>query len=228
MCRSRELREFRRSGLTVLEIALTLALLTILTGGILTTISMTQRAFAESEVVSELTLRARNALDRVSLIANQAVTSDTALTPLNPTTGVNSRGFRFRRILSFDPATGSPIFDDAWRVFVYGPTSSTFPSNGLVLIYGPDLATMSSVAAGSDGIFGTTDDLLNVGSVDLIEILIPATYTPQTGSMVTFDFSPAPVGRLITMTLRLNARGVDGNFLLPQDLVITERIALKR
>ena len=39
----------RRAGFTVLEVTLVLALLTLLAGGILTTISMTQRAFAESE-----------------------------------------------------------------------------------------------------------------------------------------------------------------------------------
>jgi type II secretory pathway pseudopilin PulG len=226
--RAQDARPSRNSGFTILEISLSVALLVLLTVGLLTTVSMTQRVFAESEVLSELTLRARNALDRVSLIANQAVTSDTAFTPLNPATGIDSHGFRFRQILSFDPTTGAPVFDDLWRVFVYGPDSGAFPSSGLVIIYGPDLGTMSGAVSGADGTFGTTDDILSIGGFDFVEVLIPTTYAPQTGDMVRFNFSPAPLGRLITMTLRLNARGIDGNFLLPQDLVITERIALKR
>lgn len=218
----------RVCGFSLIEMAIVVVVLSILVLAILSSVFMTQKAFAESEVVSRLTLRARNAMDRIVFVASQAVTTDTAFTPLNPATGTNSHGFRFRQILSFDPDTGQPVFDDLWRVFIYGPDSGSFPCDSLVILRGPDLATLLAGASGADATFGTNDDLFTAGGNTFVEMLIPGIYNPASGDMVNIDFEPAPFGRLLTITLRLNVRGADGNFLLPDDLVITERLALKQ
>ena len=84
--------------------------------------------------------------------------------------------------------------------------------------------------AGPDGVLGTLDDVTNPnGSASpRIELLVPSSFAPTSGEMLAIDSSTSASGRLLTITMRLNARGTDGSPLFPQDLVLSERVALRR
>ncbi len=224
-------RDSRLRGLTLLESVISLSVLGVFTATAVTALISTQRAMAQSQMTSVLALRAQKALERIVDLASQAVTSDLAYTPLKPATGVDSHALRFRLVQSVDVVTGEPVFDDVGRVYVYGSDSGSNPSSGILIGRGPTLDSIHAAAAGSDGLLGTTDDDTRVvlsSGVPAVELLVPSDFAPRVGAMLSIDVTPPPTGRLIELTIRLNARGVDGVFLLEDDIVLTERVALRQ
>jgi type II secretory pathway pseudopilin PulG len=220
----------REAGLTLIELVITMAVWSVFLIGTVTALAGAQRVFVDSQELSELHLRAQRALDRIASLASQAVTTDAQYTPLKTTSGIGSHCLRFRILDSVDGA-GQPTYDDNLQVFIYGPDSGTEPSSGLIVGRGPDLATIHATGSGADGLLGTVDDDTTTvlsGTIPAVELLLPDTYAPQTGTMLTIDISPPPNGRLITFTLRLNKQRADGSYLIPNDLVLTERIALRQ
>ena len=214
------------AGFTLIEAAFTLAILSLLIVGVMSTVIGIQGSFVEGQVVSDLSLRAQNALDRLVALTSQAVTIDAEYSPLKPTTGVDSHCLRFRLVESIDAAAGTTNFSND-RVYIYGPDSGSNPSAGLVLGRGLTLSEVHANGSGSDGLLGTVDDSVYAATTDgnpVVEILIPNRYAPSNGEMFQIDVN----GRLIEFTIRVNARDLDGDFVFAQDLVLTERVALRR
>ena len=60
-----------------------------------------------------------------------------------------------------------------------------------------------------------------------VELLIPGRFAPQLGEMFQIDVTPAPTGRFLSFTLRVNAREATGGFVLVNDLVLTTNVALR-
>ncbi len=223
-------RSIGESGFTLIEVVLAVGVWSIFLVSIMTAVLGTQNGFVQSQTVTQLRVRAQHAMDRIVSTCNQAVTGDTEFSPLKPTTGVQSHCLRFR-LIQFVDGTGTPVYEDTLRVYVYGMDTGSTPCNGIILGRGPDLATIHSTGSGPDGVLGTTDDDATssiAGGVPAVELLVPSTFAPQSGDMLTIDVTPPPIGRLLTITMRLNVRGADGNFLLPNDLVLTERVALRQ
>jgi type II secretory pathway pseudopilin PulG len=218
-----------QAGLTLVELVASFGILSVVLGSVLVAVMGTQDAFLENQIVSQLNLRAQLALDRIVELASQALTTDSVFSALSPSTGVSSHGLRFRLVQYIDTATGNPVYDSTNLVYIYGPDSGADPCQGLVVGRGPSWAVIHSSTCGADGFVGTADDNTSVlsGGNPMVEILMPSKFAPQTGDMFAVDVSPAPIGRFLTFTLRLNARGQEGNYLLPTDLVLTEKIALR-
>jgi prepilin-type N-terminal cleavage/methylation domain-containing protein len=227
-------RFFRRTqgirGLTLLEVSVTAAILGLLVTGVFSGMLNSQRAFLEDQTVSDLSIRAQNTMDRIVRLAGQALTTDDQFSPLKPNTGVQSHCLRFRVLQTVDPLTGDPVYDDAARVFLYGPDEGANPSSGVIVGRGPDLNQIHATGAGPDAVLGTVDDdttTILAGGVSAVEVLLSDTFSPRLGDMFTINVAPAPIGRLLTVTLRVNVRRSDGTFLLANDLVISERVALR-
>jgi type II secretory pathway pseudopilin PulG len=218
-------------GLTLLDVTTSTVILAILMTGILTGLLNSQQAFVEDQTAANLSLRAQRAMNRLVRVAGQALTNDAQFTPLNPVTGVDSHGLRFRLLQSVDPITGDPLYDDDAQVFIFGPNAGATPCAGLIIGRGPDLNQVYNTASGGDAVLGTNDDDTNVvlsGNWPAVELLLPSVFVPAVGTMLEIDFTPAPVGRLLTFTLRVNAPDPDGNgFVLQNDLVLVERVALR-
>ncbi|MFN0058368.1 MAG: prepilin-type N-terminal cleavage/methylation domain-containing protein [Planctomycetota bacterium] len=216
------------AGLTLLECVVTIALVSVVLGGVVYAIQGSQFAYLENELASRVTLRAQNAMDRISQMAGQALSIDPQFSPLFPTTGINSHCLQFRIIES--AAGGTPVYDDDLRVFIWGPDAGPPVCSGLVIGRGPDQTQIFNAAAGGDAELGTSDDVTSAtlfGGVPAVEVLLTDEFAPRTGEMFTVTVSPAPVGRLLTFTLRLNARrSRGGDFVFNTDIVITERVAL--
>ena len=220
----------RRAGLSLVEVAVTMTLITVIVAGLFSAVTASQQAFLENQITSLVESRAHMALDRIISVASQAVTVDAEFSPLKPNTGVASHCLRFRALQAFDVA-GTPIYDDTLKVYIYGPDTGTNPCAGLIIARGPDLPTIYSAASGGDYLLGTVDDDVTAsiaGGMPAVELLLSADLAPQTGEMLTIDVTPAPVGRLLRFTLRVNATDRDGAFLLPNDLVLSERVALRQ
>jgi hypothetical protein len=208
-----------------------MAVLSVVLGSIVMATVGTQDVFLENQVISQLNIYAQTALDRIVELSSQALTTDSQFSPLKPTTGVGSHCLRFRLVQSIDTTTGDVIYDDNAQVYLLGPDSGTHPCKGLVVGRGATLDVVYSTGKGPDNFLGTVDDdtvTALVSDIPAVELLVPETYSPRTGTMFTVDVSPAPVGRVLTLTLRLNARGKDGNYVLPNDLVLSERVALRQ
>ena len=220
----------RLSGLSLVDVVVGLGVFVIFLVTV-TAITGSQRAFLQSRMSAELRLRAQNAMERVVRMTTQAITSDSQYSPLKSNTGVNSHCLRFRLLQFVDPVSGAATFDDALKVFIYGPHSTgAHPNSGLIVGRGQGLTAIFNAGNGPDGLLGTADDNTTVvlsGDVPAVELLIPSDYAPQTGDMFTVNISPAPTGRLITYTIRVNAAEPDGTFVLDQDLVLTERVSLR-
>jgi prepilin-type N-terminal cleavage/methylation domain-containing protein len=221
-----------RSGFSLVEVVTAMSILAMVLGSIFFATTGMQNLFIESQNLSQLSLRAQNAMDRVVEMASQAVTGDAMFSPLRPSTGVDSHCLRFRLMQSIDAATGNPIYDDISRVYVYGPDAGgPEPCSGLIIGRGSTLGEIYANAKGPDGTLGTSDDNTSVSTATGIpfdELLIPSSLAPSTGQMFTVNVSPAPIGRLVTFTLRINMLATNGNFVLPNDLVLTERVALRQ
>lgn len=214
--------------MSLLELMAAVGLLGVFLAGILGTLAGTQSTFLENRSIWVVQVRAQKALDRIVSVARQAVTEDADFSFLKPSTGVNSHGLQFR-LLDFIDGGGQPVYDDTLRVFIYGPDSGESPSKGLIIGRGPDLATIHATGGGPDGFLGTRDDNTTAaisGGVPAVELLVPSIYAPRTGEMFTINFDPGSDGRLITFTLRLNVKHRDRGFVIPDDLVLTERVAL--
>ena len=220
-----------RAGLTLLDVTTTTAILSVLVAGILTGLLNSEKAFLEDQTAAQLTLRTQRAMDRIVRTAGQALTTDAQFSPLKPATGVDSHALQFRLLQSVDPITGEPLYDSSGQVFIYGPDAGATPCAGLIIGRGPDLSSIHSTAAGGDGLLGTTDDDATVilsGASPAVELLIPSRFAPRAGTMLEIDVTPPPVGRLLTITLRVNAPAPDGNgFVFENDLVLVERVALR-
>lgn len=215
--------------MTFVEVAASLAVLVILLGSVLAATLSTQSVFVEDQLISQLHLRTEEALDRIVSLTSQALTTDAQFSPLLPATGIAAHCLRFRQVQGIDSATGAVLYDDAAQIYILGPDAGAFPCSGVIIGRGPNLSTISASGAGADGILGTRDDAVNTivaSNLPVVELLLPDTLAPQTGEMFTVDVTPAPIGRLVTYTLRVNTRGPDGTFLLANDLVLTERTAL--
>ncbi len=215
----------RERGFTLIETTIVFGVSIVFLAGVVTAFSGLQGAVVEGQTISELQLRSQRALDRIVTAASQALTTDSEFSALKPNTGVDSHCLRFRLLDSVDPLTGALVFNGD-NVYIYGPDSGANPSAGLVMGRGTSLANVHGNGSGSDGVLGTRDD--NTGAmtngVPVVELLIPDTFAPQTGTMFEVDVN----GRLLTFTLRVNAQDANGQFILPQDLVFTERVALRR
>ena len=223
--------ERAEAGFTFLELMTTVAVLSVVLGSIFMATLSTQNVFLQSQTVSQLNLRAQHTMNRIVEMAGQALTSDAQFSPLKPSTGINSHCLRFRQLTAYDPNAGQAVYDDQARIYVYGPDNGADPSSGLVIGRGPSLSDIHAAASGADGFLGSPDDdtlASVVNGLPAIELLMPSTFAPQAGEMFVVNVSPAPFGRLLTFTLRLNARGPDGSFLFPNDLVLTERVALRQ
>ena len=218
-------------GFTLLEVMITVVVISIMLISILPAIRGSQDAFVQSQIFSQLNLRAQNALDRIVDLSGQGVTTDAEFSPLKPNTGINSHCLRFRLLTTIDTVTGEPVYDDNARVYLYGPDDGTDPCAGIIVGRGPNLGAIYNAAAGSDSLLGTLDDDTTVSvaaGLPAVELLLPKTFAPETGEMFTVNVNPAPIGRLLTFTLRLNAIDKNGNFLLPNDLVLSQTVALRQ
>lgn len=217
------------AGMTLIEVMITIGTLMVLTFATVTALIGSQNAFVQSQTLSVLQLRAQIAMDRVVALSSQAVTGDAEFSPLKPTSGVDSHALRFRLIDSINPVSGAPVYDDDLKVYIYGPDGGTNPSAGIIIGRGPSLTDIYTTGAGPDGLLGTVDDSTASisGGMPAVELLMPSTFAPQTGDMFQVDVTPAPTGRLLTFTLRLNAREADGDFVLANDVVLTSAVSLR-
>lgn len=218
------------SGFTLLEFVLALSVLSILLAGTISVLSGVQDAFIENQILSQLRLRAQNAMERITSLTSQAITEDPQFSPLKDTTGVGSHALRFQMMNGVD-SSGLPVYDTNLVVYIHGPDNSTEPCAGIIIGRGPSLSDIYNTGKGTDNVLGTLDDDTTSGfatGIPAVELLISSQYAPQTGEMFTVDVSPAPIGRLITFTIRLNAQDREGNFVLDQDFSMSERVALRQ
>ncbi len=223
-------RRGRGSGFSLIELVTAFSIFVMVLGSILTATTGTQDLFVEHQILSQLELEAEAALDRIVQLTRQALTADPQFSPLKPNTGVSSHCLRFRLIQYIDTATGNPVYDDDARVYVLGPDAGAEPCGGVIIGRGPSLSAIHSAGMGPDGVLGTSDDDTTTslaGGLPAVELVLPSTFAPRTGEMFTITVTPAPAGRLITFNLRLNRLGANGTFIFPNDLVMTERVALR-
>ncbi len=221
----------RQRGFSLIEVSVSLAVLGVFIGGAVSAMIWSQRAFVENQIASVLSMRAQRAMERIVRLGSQALTSDAGYSPLKATSGVNSHAVRFRLLASIDAVTGEATYDDNARVYIYGPDGGDNPNAGIIVGRGPSLDAIHAAASGPDGTLGTIDDNTQVsiaGGVPAVELLVPAEFRPRSGEMFTLSVTPAPTGRLLSVTLRLNAMGPDGDFVFDDDVVLTERISLRQ
>lgn len=221
----------RQGGITFIEVIATLVVIVILLGSLVGTTLGTQNVFLQDQAVSELHLRAERTMDRLVELVSQALTYDPQFTPLLPGTGIGSHGLRFRLTTGIDSATGAVIYDDAAQVYLLGADSGPYPCKGIIVGRGPDLATILAAGGGPDATLGTEDDntsAILASGVPAVELLLPFRFAPEVGDALAITITPAPVGRLVTLTVRVNATGRDGSYILPTDLQIVERVALRQ
>ena len=218
----------RQRGFTLIEVVIAVALLTILAGALTTSFWTIQEAVGEEQTEADLTFRSRAAMDRIVRLASQAVTSDTAYTLFNPSSGSDQWGMRFRDLLNV--TSGVANYDDVLVVHLLGPDGGATPCSGIVVGRGPDLNAIYGAACGADGWLGTQDDDVSAsfdGVTPALELLLPSDYAPQNGRMLTFVPDAASGGRVVTITLRSNFLQNDGTYVRNADLVLTERVALR-
>lgn len=242
-------------GYSLIEVVIVLSIFTLVIGGVTSSFWTVQASFDEQVVEADLQRTVRSAMDRITHLTKGALTSDTAYGPLDTTvttasaklmtavksttgtesyelieqdtTAVVAHSMRFRDVL--DIVNGNPVYDDVGQYFFLAP-GGPVPCDGVVLGRGPDAGSVAQYAAGPDGRLGTTDDdtaVEFVNGIPAVEMLLPAEYAPRSGTPLTFTIDPQSEGRLIMVTMRVNARRPDGSFLHEQDLVLRERVALR-
>ena len=219
----------REAGHTYQELLVSIAVLLVVLVTIGSVTLQMQRSFAAEQLFSQLVISGEHSMERIVATASQAVTTDTEFSPIRPNTGTNSHGFQFRLLESL--VGGNPVYDDTLRVYIYGPDPGSDPCSGIIIGRGPDLASVHAAGSGPDNLLGTADDdtTASIASgVPAVELLMHSRFAPRAGEMFTVNVDPAPLGRFLTFTMRLNATGDDGNFLLESDLVLTERVALRQ
>lgn len=247
--------------MTLVELATSVGVLTVLMASVLLGLTSTQDVFLENQALSRLQIMAQVAMDRIVTLTSQTLTDDPEFAVLDPipaeTKGnikaadetawntlnkvlshkpVNaglphmiSNIVRFQSVQSFDTSTGTVIFSPE-QVYVGGQRTDAYPSRGIYIGFGTSLAQIHSNCAGPDGFLGTLDDVTNPfgNASPRIELLVPSAFAPTSGDMLMIDTTTSASGRLLTVTLRLNARAANGSPLLSQDLVLSERVALRR
>lgn len=214
----------RQSGLTLIELTVTIGLIGTLFAGTLAAVTGVQRAFSHSERVSLLRVRSEQALDRMVSTISQALTSDTEFAGVAPGAGSSFHGLRFRVIESFNLAT--PVYDDLAVIFVHGPDAGTNPCAGVVIGRGQSYAAVHGAAAGADNTLGTADDVTSgvVNGQPVLEVLLGSEFAPAAGDMLAIEVN----GRRVRVTLRVNIRDSSGAFVLTNDSVLEEWISLRQ
>ncbi len=220
ICRSRQ------AGLSLVEATVAVAILTVLIAAAGNAIVGMNSVFAEDQTQSRITHRARRAMERIVSTVSQAVTKDPTFAGIQSDGGGNFHGLQFRMLSSV--VSGAPVYDDVAKVFVYGAHQGTFANAGVILGRGGTLAAIHAAAAGSDNVLGTVDDNTSVsisGGPPAVELLVPSTFAPSQGDMLTIAVDLTR--RSVTVTLRLNAPTDDG-FAFDTDIVLQERVSLRQ
>ena len=214
----------RCQGLTIIELTITATVLSVVLTAALTSMSTLQTSFTFDQRIARVTLEAESTMDRIRELLESALTTDSEFTPMEPNTGVDSRILQFRL---FDGFSGtSANYETDW-VFLVAPNTGATPSNGICVGRGWTMTDVHATGAGTDQILGTNDDvtsLPNGATVPTIELLATDVFAPSTGNMLSFNVN----GRLVTVTLRMNMQNEDGSFVLNNDVVISERVALRQ
>lgn len=209
----------------MIELAFATVLLGVLGAGMMQAVFGLHNAFADHQVVAQLSVRAERALDQVTTMAQQAMTTDAEFALLDPV----GTGFTTMRFRVVDSLTGGNVnYNDDMKVFLMGPDDAGAVCTGLIVGRDSSAAELATSAAGTDGWLGTSDDVTSTtDGVRNLEFLLPDTMQPQVGQMFLVE-STAASPRLLTFTLRVNSRNADGGFVLAQDLVLQRRIALRQ
>ncbi len=242
-------RNQRRSlaGFTALEVMFSTTLMIFIVGGVTSSFWTIERGFDEQLTESDLQLKSRTAMDRLVRLTSSALTTDTSFDMMDSTTRSGTKtefdtsynlvettttvdstaSLCFRELESV--TNGVAVYDDTKKFYLLGPDALT-PTEGIVLGRGPDANTVSTFAAGPDGILGTKDDDTKVEFVlgtPAVETILSGDYKPQGGSMLEFTTEAGGDGRMVTITLRANVLRSDGTYLRTNDLVLEERVALR-
>ncbi len=210
----------REQGFTLIELATSLALISTVLVAIFGAYLGIQEAFAENQTQTSVRMRSRAAMERIVQLASQANTTDAEFASLG-----SDEGLGFRLTTNF--VDGDPVYDDTLHCFIYGPSASP-NCEGVVVGRGSSLLALHSAVAGDDSILGTVDD--NTSAISngtrQLELLLDERYQPSTAPMLQVVIDAD--ARLVTFTLRTNFRDGEGGFLLGEDIVLTERVALMR
>lgn len=239
----------RSDGFTLIELIFASALLFLLVGGVASSFWTTQFAVQEQQTRSQLQRRARLAMDRLVEVVGRARTTDPVYGPADPvdqtitytekTIFANAQGMVTERVtadltrsLSLrevrEVVDAAPVLEDVARIHVLSE-GGPVPCLGVVIGRGPDPESVWEFGAGPDGLLGTSDDrtdLEYVPGIPIVENVLAPEFAPERGEMLTILIDQRSNGRLLTITLRANARNRDGSLLSPDDLVLTERVAL--
>lgn len=216
------------SGTTLVELMLVVGLVSVFMFGVCSTVFSLQKSLEEEQVVNELFFRGKQAIERIVVEASKALTTDSTFTALYPASDGTFSLLGFRLIDYF--VGGLPVYDDELKVFVYGDNPTPYPCGGVIIGRGPDLATVANLGSGHDGVLGTMDDDCRASyrdGIPAVELLVPARYAPRSGKMLTIETDLA-AGPLLTFTLRMNAVGQNGSFVVADDLVFIQKVALNR
>ena len=212
------------SGFSIPELAVSIAILSVLAVGILPVIGQLSRAFSQNQAASALNLRAEDAVERLIGALSQAISIDEELEVIGG--GTSGPGLHYRTVNGF--SDGEVVYDDTPHIFVCGPQSGTVPVAGVLIGRALELETVHALGAGDDGVLGTEDDdtRASAGGTDgvpAVELLLSDRYAPRTGPMLTIEQD----GLAITFTLRLNVQS-RGEWVLLDDLVLSETLALRQ
>jgi type II secretory pathway pseudopilin PulG len=218
----------RALGFTLLEVVVSLGILAFVSTMILTFEVGFSDVHIEREMRAQLHHQVRAALVTLSTDLGRALTTTGGeLLTCDPVTGTDARAIQFREV------TGGSAAGPIWGptiVFTSPGATGDLAAAGIVRLRADGLHTAGPLGAfvaqqrGPDGLWGTLDDdcRLTQGQVS-VRTLLPGTMAPQTGPMLRIDVAAS----LVTITIRSNQRKGTG-WLLPVDLVLTERVALKQ
>jgi hypothetical protein len=219
-------RAKRTRGLSLMEVMVSMGILAAMSTLIMTFEVGYTTMYAEQSTAAFVRSRVRNALVVMSADIGRATTTAAGeLATFDPGSGVNARAIQLREML------GGNTSGSIWgpTIIFAGPgATGDLASAGIVRLRDDNLHTTGGLNAfraqqvGGDNLWGTLDDdcRLTQGKVSVMT-LVPASMAPQTGSMFQVDLS----GRLVTITIRANMRR-GTTWVLPTDLVVTERVAL--
>jgi hypothetical protein len=218
----------RSAGFSLLELAVVGGLVSVFMTAVCFSVFALQRSFEEEQTMSSLVVRGQHAMERLATVANQAITRDADFEIFYAHTTDAYAVMRFRLIDSL--VGGVAVYDDQAKVYICGDKGDPEPCQGLIIGRGPDLATIASLGSGPDGILGTVDDDVRASytaGIPAVELLLPSTFAPRSGTMLTIT-PDLGNGLLVKFTLRMNARSRDGSYILDNDLVLTQNVALRQ
>lgn len=233
------------SGFSLIEVSISIAILGTVLGGVLWVVHGARQVTTEHVLASETRRVVRDAMNRIVEAMSGAVTSDASLLTFAPNDDGGFRGVRFREVTDMN-AAGSSIEFATRNTYIYGPDDTVGKNRGLVLGTAETLEDLEDEGGGSDGLLGTVDDTISL-IVDLlgtssepppssespttrpvVDVLIHEKYQPRSGEMFAIEDDAGSDGRFRRFTIRANVRSPDGLFLLDQDVVLTQRVALRR